>query len=128
MSGAGTYKFAVELLSFRTTLKMYHWTTFKYSRHIATCGFLDTLDTAIDTMIETYSGKHGRPIIAPKESMTIAVYNLGDRDLPLLLERMETYLLKTVPTYLAPDDTDMVNLRDDLLGHVRKLMYLITLE
>jgi hypothetical protein len=51
-------------LQLRNQIKLYHWQTRVYSRHIATDKILENLDTAIDSYVEVYIGKYGAFISA----------------------------------------------------------------
>lgn len=121
-----TAKLSLILLEFRTLMKMYHWTTTTYSRHVASCGFIASLDSAIDSIIETYSARHGRPALSG--SMNLTVFTMTDAEAFAGLERFATFLLNEMPKYLGPQDTDILNKRDDLLGLVHQTMYLFTFK
>ena len=46
--------------SIQINLKLYHWQTNSYARHIATDSILTKIDPLIDTFIEIYQGKFGK--------------------------------------------------------------------
>ena len=64
-------------LQLRTQIKLYHWQTRIYARHIATDKILEQLDTAIDSFVEIYLGKYGRSKVTGKNAI-ITVHNLTE--------------------------------------------------
>ena len=48
-------------LQLRNQIKLYHWQTRVYARHIATDQILEKLEKNIDSFVEIYIGKYGRP-------------------------------------------------------------------
>ena len=64
-------------LHLRNQIKLYHWQTRVYSRHIATDKTLENLDNAIDTYVEVYIGKYGRPKVSGKNA-SITLQNLSE--------------------------------------------------
>ena len=62
-------------LHLRNQLKLYHWQTHVYARHIATDKVLEKLDNSIDSFVEVYSGKYGRSKVADKNAI-ITLHNL----------------------------------------------------
>jgi len=120
-----TYKLATVLLEFRNLIKMYHWTTTAYPRHIATCKLVADRDAAIDGIIETYSARHGRPI---GTAVNLPMFNISDAEALAALERFATFLVEQMPKFIAPQDVDIQNKRDDLLAIIHQNMYLFTFK
>ena len=118
-----TMELAGILLMYRTNFKMFHWTTLSYAKHKASCDLVNQIDTHIDTIIETYSARYGRP----KGKYTIEIVEINDgiqycRDFTV-------WLIKEFPTYLDPRrDFDLLNTRDELLGAVEQAIYLFQLK
>ena len=55
--------------------------------------------------------------------------NLRDEGIHEVLRFFEVFLLTELPQLLEKDkDQNLLNLRDEILGSVRKLLYLLTLE
>lgn len=121
-----TLNLASELFTWRLSIKFYHWNTTVYSRHIATCGFLSTLDTAIDSIIEKYIARYGRPIF--DGAIQIPVVSINDMDAINIMKKFVVFLQKEFPKYVKNTDTDLLNLRDDLLGNLQNTIYLFSLE
>jgi hypothetical protein len=124
MNANHTTVLASTLLEYRNVFKMYHWSTLIYARHIASCAFIDKLDTIIDKIIETYSARYGRP----NGATTIDIPLMNDKDASNMLQIFVAFLVKEFPTYLQKQDTDLLNLRDELLNEVNQQIYLYALK
>jgi hypothetical protein len=69
-------------------------------------------------------GKYGR-FVLEDENKTIQLNNLSDLDMKGLIVTVRKAL---VQMELDSSDTDLLNIRDEMLGEVNKLSYLLTLE
>ena len=115
------------LLTLRNQLKLYHWQTKTYSRHMAVDKVLGDLDTLIDSFVEIYIGKYGRPKLTGAQA-TLRLHNLTDAGATALCKSSLNYLLKQLVKGLPDSDSDLVNLRDEMLGLINQLLYLFTLK
>ena len=112
----------------REQIKLYHWQTHSYSRHKATDEVITALDTAIDEFVETYMGKYGRPKMSGPTA-TIRVSNLSEKSIVKFIQSAIAYLQGPLIAGLTDKkDTDLLNLRDEMLGDLNKLLYLFTLH
>lgn len=108
-------KFFIKL---QTNIRLYHWTTLSYSRHIAT----DKLDAAlmplVDDFVETFMAQFDRP---PQElqalSMKFRIYS--DARMQKYLARKRTELLE-----MNFPSTDLESLRDEIASSMAKTLYL----
>ena len=107
-------------------LKLYHWQTKSYSRHKATCQLYDILSEKSDEFIEVYMGKYQRPEF--KDNFTILIKELNDKNAKELLEEYVSVLKKEISKYIKQNDTDLMNIRDEMLSAINKTIYLFTLE
>ena len=114
-------------LQLRNQIKLYHWQTRVYSRHIATDKTLENLDTAIDTYVEVYIGKYGRPKVAGKNA-SITLHNLSEAGAVRLVNAAVKYLQGPLTKTLKPIDTDLMNVRDEIVADLNQLLYLFTLK
>lgn len=107
-----------------TTLKLYHWKTSVYSRHISSGTLYDQVILATDTFMETYFGRYGKGDISSVKS---ACPLLNDNDIVEFLRECVSYLNDIVKNgYISQNDTDLINMRDDLIGNINKTLYLFT--
>ena len=115
-------------LTLRSQIKLYHWQTFQYARHRATDSVLEEIDDVTDSFVEIYFGKYGRSKLSNKyASMTLK--NMTDKEAISFVKKSIQYVIEDVTASLdAKKDTDLLNLRDELLGHLNQLLYLFTLH
>jgi hypothetical protein len=111
------------LLTIRNQIKLYHWQTREFSRHTATDALTLALDTNIDAFVESYMGRYGRP----KVSGSIKLHNFSESAARAFVTKETKYLEKELPRKIGKDDTDLLNLRDTILGDLTKVLYLFTL-
>ena len=116
------------LLQLQLQMKLYHWQTHSHARHKSTDMFVDRLAPLIDTFVESYQGKYGRIML--QQSQHIELHNMSDEcTLPMdFLAGAETLLVTALPQHIdVEQDTDLMNLRDEMLALVHQLQYLFTL-
>jgi hypothetical protein len=94
------------MMVLRDQIKIYHWQTLSYSRHIATNDLLPKLDTNIDQFVEVFIGKYGRPIFKGKTA-TIKILNFDDKEAPKFIKEAIKFLSTKLPKLLSKDDTDL---------------------
>jgi hypothetical protein len=115
------------LFRFRQQLHVYHWQTPSYARHKASDELLGSLTGFIDKFMEIYFGKYGR--VAFPTEVNIKIGNMNDEDGMKFLDEMINYYIEVLPTYLnAKTDTDLLNLRDEILGSTNQIKYLYSLH
>ena len=115
------------MMTLRDQVKIYHWQTISYPRHKATDELVSSLDEKIDQFVETYMGKYGRPKLTSKTG-TIHIENFHDKNGPALLQSAVTWLTHKLPKHLKSSDTDLLNIRDEIIGDLNKTLYLFTLN
>ncbi len=114
-------------LGLQCQFKILHWQTKGYARHVAFGNIYDTLDGLIDQYVEISMGKFGRFSI-DESSRNIEIYNLLDIEIVKFLQKIKEFLIGLSTELSSENDTDLLNLRDEMLGEVNKLAYLLTLE
>ena len=126
--GAGkSHEIVPVLFRFRQQLHVYHWQTTSYARHKASDELLGSLTDFIDKFMEIYFGKYGR--VAFPEEVNIKIGNMSDENGMKFLDEMIHYYIEVLPTYLdSRNDTDLLNLRDEILGTTNQIKYLYTLH
>jgi len=114
-------------LGIQAQFKVLHWQTQTYSKHMAYGGIYETLDGLVDEFMETYMGKHGR-IALEGEKDAIILSNIGEMKIEDFLETLTGFLLSFNNQLDSSKDSDLLNLRDEMLAAVNKLKYLLTLK
>lgn len=108
-------------------IKLYHWQTKVYARHKATDELLSDLSDLIDKFIEVYMGRYKRPEF--DGGFSIEIQELTDETAKKVIEEYIKAMKTRVPKYLKKEsDTDLLNIRDEMLGVLNKTLYLFTLE
>jgi hypothetical protein len=111
----------------REQIKLYHWQTHSFAEHKATDDLLDSLDKVIDEYVEVYMGKYGRPKMVVRNSTTY-IKNLTKKNMIAFIKACVSYLEGPLTKHLKPSDTDLINLRDEMLSDLHKVQYLFTLQ
>lgn len=111
----------------REQIKLYHWQTKSYSRHKATDAVIDALDASIDKYVEVYMGKYGRMKMTSGNATT-HVSNLSETSIIKFIKKCINYLNTDLVKKLKEYDTDLVNIRDEMLAELNQLLYLFTLH
>jgi len=115
------------MLILRNQVKLYHWQTFSFGRHKATDDLVSSLDTNIDKFTEAYMGRYGRPKFTAALGK-LQVYDAGDAKAPKLIGDAIAWLSKRLPRLLKKEDTDLLNIRDEILGDLHQARFLFTLH
>ena len=119
-------KLVSTLLESRTQAHIFHWQTKGYARHNAFAQTRDELEDLMDGFIEESMGKYGR-FSLDEETKTIELFNLSDLK-PIEMVETICQALVEFTNELDPVDTNLLNIRDEMLGLFQKLKYLLTLE
>lgn len=115
------------LLQFQNQIKINHWQTYGYSEHKAYGDLYDSLSESIDEFVEVFMGKYGR--IVSKDSFYFNLQNYKSTNQMSELDFFINYLVSELPKFLdQAKDTDLLNIRDEMLGSVNKTKYLLTLK
>lgn len=111
----------------RDQLKLYHWQTAEFARHKASDDLIKELDELMDLYVEVYMGKYGRPKITPSTN-TSTVRNLSEKAAEKYVKGCIEYLNGPLTKSLKGTDTDLANIRDEMLTNLNKVLYLFTLK
>jgi len=114
------------LLEAQVQFKIMHWQTKGYARHNAFGMIYDTLSDLIDTFVEEAMGKYGRFVLEDGDK-TIQLQNLSEINGKAMINTIAQSLVQFTDEF-DPTDTNLLNVRDEMLGSVYKLSYLLTLE
>ena len=112
--------------SIEKSIKLYHWQTKFYSRHKSTDNLVDIIASISDKFMETYQGRYGKLSL---NSTEIKVTALNDSNVVSYLEEIASVLESFVEKgFVGEKDTDLLNIRDELLGEINKSMYLFSFQ
>ncbi len=108
-------------------VKLYHWNTHSFSEHKATDELYERLGKNIDSFVEIMLGKDGSRL--EHLSRTISLKTLKTKT--SLREKMFAYrkFLMGMNRCFDPDtDSDLLNIRDEILADINQFLYLLTLR
>ena len=108
-------------------LKILHWQTKGYARHIAFGETYNDLSNLIDDYVEICMGKHGRFKLTD-ETKLVTVDNIKDISVIEFIQNVKSKLISLSDELSKESDTDLLNIRDEMLSKINKLAYLLTLE
>ena len=123
-------KIVTTFLQMLNTVKLYHWKTSSYAQHKATDELYANLNLNIDTFVEIMLGKTGGRV-----NLT------GQKTLPLLDYTNVTDFVKEINRYKyflnnmnnnsglnITNNSDLLNVRDEILGNLNQFTYLLTFK
>jgi len=111
------------MLYIRSQVKLYHWQTHSFARHTATDELVKSLDEKIDKFVEVFIGKYG----TPRVGKTLQLKNFSEAEGKRFVEKQVIFLTKILPRKLSPTDTDLLNIRDEILADINQTLFLFTL-
>lgn len=113
-------------MGLQSQIKIMHWQTKGYSRHKALDETLSELYDLVDSFVEEAMGKYGR-FKLDGDTKTIQLSNLSEIDTKAMIDTVCDALIQYNQQF-EESDTNLLNIRDEMLGLFRKLQYLLTLE
>jgi DNA-binding ferritin-like protein len=122
---------AVMFLEMLLMVKLFHWKTHNYATHKATDELYSSLNDNIDSFIEVLLGKTGSRIDL-MSNKTISLYDLDSQEkLKAKIDSFKSYLVdlnnnKVLTTTMS--NSDLFNIRDEILANLNKFLYLLTLK
>ena len=113
------------LMQMQNQYKILHWQTISFSQHKSFDEIVSSLSGHIDEFIETYMGKYGRVIAAGTFNLNLANYK--DTDFAVLTDSYINFMIGLSSMFDASKDSDLLNIRDEILGSLNQLKYLLSL-
>lgn len=117
----------LKLLEVQNQIKVYHWSTHIYARHMASDKLFNQLLLNVDRFIETLQGSQIKRIKLPSNSK-INISNKTDSSIVFYLKEFTKWLSVDLPEMLNTYDTDLLNIRDEILGDVNTTIYLFSFQ
>jgi len=117
------------LLQSLMIVKLYHWNTKVYSVHKVTDELYDALNDKMDSFIEVLLGKH---TINKTSLLDIHTLHLKTFKHPNAfikwLEQFKTYLIHVNELFKSEENSDLFNIRDEILAELNKITYLLSFK
>lgn len=119
-------EFILKLVQIQIQFKFLHWQTHGDAKHRTYGEVYEKLGDFIDEFAEIMMGKYGRVEFEPEFS--IMFQNMGSLNLQNFLDGITEFLVGMTDQLDSRYDTDLLNLRDEMLGTINKTKYLLTLK
>ena len=116
----------LNLVKIQVQFRFMHWQTTSFSQHKAYGEIYESLDENIDTFVEACMGKHGRPKYIG--GYQINGMDAKEMDLQSFIDETCNFLISLTDHFDSKKDSDLLNLRDEMLQGINKLKYLLTLK
>ena len=117
------------LLKMLRTVKLHHWKTKSYSQHKATDELYERMNEKMDRFAEVYMGKDGKRIGAWNKDMELMFGSaFSDGAFEKNVHAFREFLINLDRCLDPKQDSDLLSIRDDLLGDVNQFLYLYTLR
>ena len=114
------------LLKLLIDVKIYHWKTKSYPEHKATDQLYDSLNENIDKFVEILLGKDEARLNMKGHNIEISDAKTIEQ-FKKIINSNKVLLEKKIGKYLLLNsDTDLLNIRDEILGDLNQFLYLAT--
>ena len=113
--------------SMKLNIRLHHWNTSSFARHKATDGFLSKFESQSDRFIEVYQAVYGK-IFCTDSEFSVKVMDLKDNELEQFLDKAITFFKDELILLelINEQDTELLNIRDEIIGEIQQLKYLLT--
>lgn len=108
-------------------IKLYHWRTKSYSQHKATDELYSKLNEHIDKFVEVLLGKDQSRVKMMESRIDLLDID-NTRDLKERIFEYRDFLTDMNIYFDTKRDSDLLNIRDEILGDLNQFLYLLTFE
>jgi DNA-binding ferritin-like protein len=111
-------------------IKLFHWNTHIYATHKATDELYSSFNENMDKFIEILLGKSGsRIFLSDKKHIRLEYLDSTDK-LKNDIDKFKSYLvnLDNHKAIKSMSNTDLLNIRDEILGNMNQFLYLLTFK
>ena len=123
-------RIVITFLQMLNTVKLYHWKTSSYAQHKATDELYSNLNGHIDTFVEVMLGKTGGRVNLT-ETKSIPLLDYTDvNNFKKEVEKYKQFLInmnKDAGLNIT-NNSDLLNIRDEILGDLNQFTYLLTFK
>ena len=125
MENKDLQQYIQDIVQLQVQIKFFHWQTKIYAKHAALDRLFDAIVGNIDEFTETAMGKYGRISV---DGLSYTFVNVSDEAVISVIDGAIDMCTKLTDSLDAKVDTDLLNLRDELLGKLNQTKYLLTLK
>lgn len=116
----------LKLVQIQNQFRFLHWQTHGDAKHRSYGEMYDKLGDLIDEFAEVLMGKNGRFEFEPEFS--IMFQDINSLSLQNFIDGITEFLVGLSDRLDSRYDTDLLNIRDEILASTNKLKYLLTLK
>lgn len=116
----------LKLIQIQNQFRFLHWQTTGDAKHRVYGDMYESLSEMIDDFAEACMGKHGRYEF--ESEFMISFQDIKSLSIQNFVDGITEFLLSFNDFYDSKQDSDLLNLRDEILLKVNKLKYLLTLK
>jgi hypothetical protein len=116
----------LKLIQIQTQFKFLHWQTFGDAKHKSYGEIYDSLGDNIDKFVEVMMGKYGR--VKFESEFSIMFQDISAISVQDFVDGIEEFLINMTDQLDNRRDTDLLNIRDEMLGDINQLKYRLTLK
>lgn len=116
----------LKLVQIQLQWRFLHWQTFGDAKHRTYGEIYEGLDDLIDSFTESMMGKYGRPEFDPE--FTIMFQDIKSLSIQNFMDGITEFLVSFTDQLDSRYDTDLLNMRDEMLAVINKSKYLLTLK
>ncbi len=114
------------LFTLQQTVKLYHWQTGSYARHKSSDDLHTSIVAITDKLLEVYQGKYGK---VSGSGLNFTIKSFGDTGIVDFLQDAVVWLKDIEKnSKITSKDTDLLNIRDELIGQINQTLYLFTFK
>lgn len=115
-------------LQMLNTVKLFHWKTSSFAQHKATDELYSNLNANIDTFVEIMLGKTGgRVNLTGQKSLPLLDYT-NVADFKREVNKYKEFLIDMNKNFTTNNNSDLMNVRDEILGNLNQFSYLLTFK
>ncbi len=108
-------------------LKIFHYQTLLYSHHKVIDDLINSLSDKLDLFLEIMQGLYDCRLRLPSNGININVQNCNEKYVKEVLNEFKIYLTKTIHKYIK-NNSQLSNIRDEILGSIDQTIYLLSFK
>lgn len=114
-------------LEMLNVVKLYHWKTKSYAQHKATDELYERLNENIDKFVEILLGKDENRIKMIEKNCR-KLDSLNKEDFKARIYEYRNFLTDMNIYFNSRRDSDLLSLRDEIVGDINQFLYLMTFD
>ena len=115
------------LLHMLISVKLYHWKTESFAKHISTDKLYKQLNEQIDEFVEVMLGKGVSKELINVKGLKFQMFTLKQFKRYIDTCKKKLMVLTSICKDISDNDTDLLNIRDEILSSMNQFTYLLGL-